>query len=559
MNNNILQQEFTIIQHNVLHWTYERAIKLSNLYNRYSPDIILLNSTSIRDNSNIKIFNYNIHIKNYLNEQHAGVAIGIKKSIPYKILDDYGDDLLGVQLDTTKGPVAIFTIYSPPRRHYLPIGDLRRALQKNIPVYILAALNAHHQITGYRYTNAKGNIIKDLIDRNLVTYLGPDFPTMVGGTTKPDAVLKNRLAFFNVSIKPGDLTSYDHIPIVMKISTKPIARDNQIRYNFKRADWDKYQSLIIANTALDNLNNITKNQIDDEVDKWMENIITVANASIPKTKVNYLVHPIDSDYLKLLMNMYVQLRNQNYWNRQQLYQLRLIQEQIRTESLRLYNEKWSEKMAKTQEIYKDPKSFWANVRLLMGSNKNGDTYLINERGEKLHTDEDKETEFQKIWRNISKITDNDNLEFDANHEQRINTYLNINEFQLEPYTTADEDRLDLQSYLTRPVTVADIKAIIRQFKNKAPGRSGINKIMLINLPKIAVEKFRSIINVTISMGYFPLPLKNGIIILILKGGKDPTDLTSYRPITLLELPAKILERIINNRFTRFCEENQLFN
>ena len=101
------------------------------------------------------------------------------------------------------------------------------------------------------------------------------------------------------------------------------------------------------------------------------------------------------------------------------------------------------KMAKTQEIYKDPKAFWANVRSLMGSNKNGDTYLINERGEKLHTDEDKETEFQKIWINVFKITDNDNLEFDANHEQRINTYLNINEFQLEPYTTADEDRLDL--------------------------------------------------------------------------------------------------------------------
>ena len=134
---------------------------------------------------------------------------------------------------------------------------------------------------------------------------------MVGGTTKPDAVLKNRLAFFNVSIKPGDLMSSDHIPIVMKISTKPIARDNQIRYNFKTADWDKYQNLITANTTLDNLNNTAKNQIGDEVDKWMGNIVTVANASIPKTKVNYLVHPIDSDYLKLLINMYVQLRNQN--------------------------------------------------------------------------------------------------------------------------------------------------------------------------------------------------------------------------------------------------------
>ena len=38
------------------------------------------------------------------------------------------------------------------------------------------------------------------------------------------------------------------------------------------------------------------------------------------------------------VNMYDQLKNMNYWNRQQLYIIRNIQEQIKNENLRLYKE-----------------------------------------------------------------------------------------------------------------------------------------------------------------------------------------------------------------------------
>ena len=57
------------------------------------------------------------------------------------------------------------------------------------------------------------------------------------------------------------------------------------------------------------------------------------------------------------------------------------------------------------------------------------------------------------------------------------------------------------------------------------------------------------------MGYFPIAFKEGIINLILKPGKNPRLVTSYRPITLLEVPAKILEKIINDRLTIFQENN----
>ena len=85
--------------------------------------------------------------------------------------------------------------------------------------------------------------------------------------------------------------------------------------------------------------------------------------------------------------------------------------------------------------------------------------------------------------------------------------------------------------MTRPTTSTEIKRIIKEFKNgKAPGFSGINKVLLMNLPDIAIDRFRDIVTLTLSMGYFPIVFKNGLIILILKQGKDPKDPNNYRPL-----------------------------
>ena len=61
------------------------------------------------------------------------------------------------------------------------------------------------------------------------------------------------------------------------------------------------------------------------------------------------------------------------------------------------------------------------------------------------------------------------------------------------------------------------------------------------------------------MGYFPIFYKNGILILIMKPGKDPKYPINYRSITLLEIPGKIFEHIINRRIHRLYESKSLFN
>ena len=120
-------------------------------------------------------------------------------------------------------------------------------------------------------------------------------------------------------------------------------------------------------------------------------------------------------------------------------------------------------------------------------------------------------------------------------------------------------RLDRNNYLIAPVRATDIIQIISKFKNKAPGSSGINKLILSNLPREAIEAYAVITNLTLSMGYYPYIFKNGLLVFVQKPGKDPRYAENYRPITLLEVPGKLLERIINDRVSRFCELHNLFN
>ena len=92
--------------------------------------MILLNSTGVTDQNRIKIFNYNVISRNTLNEMHAGVVVAVRGDLKYRIVDDFTDDVLGVQLETLRGHIMIITSYSPPRRNYIPIAEIENKIQK---------------------------------------------------------------------------------------------------------------------------------------------------------------------------------------------------------------------------------------------------------------------------------------------------------------------------------------------------------------------------------------------------------------------------------------------
>ena len=197
---------------------------------------------------------------------------------------------------------------------------------------------------------------------------------------------------------------------------------------------------------------------------------------------------------------------------------------------------------------------------MMRNSKNPVEYIIdpNRNNERIFSANEKEV-YGRIWQVIFSIPEEEKENFDQINERIVMEYMQRNVNKLRPYEFADLNRLEEENPLIRRVTMQDVITIINSFKNKAPGISGIRKRILKELPRIAIERFATLTNLNISMGYYSIVFKNGLMVFTQKAGRDPKLSENYQPITLLEVPGKTIERILDNRLRRFCSENYLFN
>ena len=139
--------------------------------------------------------------------------------------------------------------------------------------------------------------------------------------------------------------------------------------------------------------------------------MTTVEEKIPHKKLSYYTHPRDSDLLKLLEMTYEEMKNKNQWTIEDRQVVRRIQEVIKEEATRLYNQKWSETIDKLQDCYGDPMKFWGTVRRLMGGGQTPAPYILDSRGNKITDDRNIEAKFREIWSNIFRISDEENANF----------------------------------------------------------------------------------------------------------------------------------------------------
>jgi hypothetical protein len=64
------------------------------------------------------------------------------------------------------------------------------------------------------------------------------------------------------------------------------------------------------------------------------------------------------------------------------------------------------------------------------------------------------------------------------------------------------------------------------------------------VPIIGIKYLTQLFNAVLLKGYFPAQWKVTQIILILKPGNPPNELTSYRPISLLPIVSKVFEKLL---------------
>ena len=141
----------------------------------------------------------------------------------------------------------------------------------------------------------------------------------------------------------------------------------------------------------------------------------------------------------------------------------------------------------------------------------------------------------------------------------VTEFIQQNIERIEPYLTSNINRLNNEHPLTKKIETYHVKLIIKEIKDKSPGISGIRKSVLIQMPNKAIYRLRDIFNLTLSMGYFPDAFKIALLCLIGKPGRDLKNVNNYRPISLLEVPGKIFEKLINQRLMNYLENHNKLN
>lgn len=117
-----------------------------------------------------------------------------------------------------------------------------------------------------------------------------------------------------------------------------------------------------------------------------------------------------------------------------------------------------------------------------------------------------------------------------------------------------------ESFFFKPIIPDELSAIILSLKNKS-SISSCDELSCIFVKKIApyiIEVLTYIFNLSMNSGTFPNDLKKAVVIPLYKKD-DRKILNNYRPISLLSVFSKILEKVVKKRLLDFLDENKFFS
>ena len=204
-------------------------------------------------------------------------------------------------------------------------------------------------------------------------------------------------------------------------------------------------------------------------------------------------------------------------------------------------EKWVQVLSSALEDT-DERSIWKLVKSLNGSpDTNSPNAAMTIKGVKITSAKKKADAFVKHYAAVSR------LKFDK-IERRI----------IRHQKTMIRRKKHLAA--ATPFTMEELKASISKMRRKgAPGPDDIIPAFLKELGPSALSELLAICNQSLNSAECPQNWRNATIIPLLKATKPPSDIASYRPVSLTSCIAKTVERMISNRLYHLAEKNNWFS
>jgi hypothetical protein len=121
------------------------------------------------------------------------------------------------------------------------------------------------------------------------------------------------------------------------------------------------------------------------------------------------------------------------------------------------------------------------------------------------------------------------------------------------------DDIPLLSFTNSPVTHSEILDVIKSLQSKnSTDFNGLSASLIKQISYQIANPLKHIINLSLSSSIVPTQLKIAKVIPVFKSG-DRRSMDNYRPISLLSIFSKILEKVVCNRLCSFLETNNILS
>ncbi|CAF3691628.1 unnamed protein product [Rotaria sp. Silwood1] len=523
-------------------------------------DIISINETNLHEKTQFQLPGFNVFRFDRSVKKGGGVLLAIRKEMQcYEILSQNIDDneCVAVQISTKSGPLLICSLYIPPR---IKISSrlFDQLLNINANCLIMGDLNAASTILGSRKTNNKGIQLQELlnntgfscIDDNITTYERNQYEE------KLDWILATRPIIFcinNVNTHMPLGTVSGHKPLTFNLMTMPDDKppSPRIQFSFNLANWSLYRHVLNEKLMQWDMNHklVSANDIDEYANFISESIVAAARSAIPQSsgKIKIEISPVTKHLINLKHQFYRSWK-QHGIGKSQYYRTR---EQL-TLSLR------NDRIARLKKIchtlttkQMNTGKVWALIRKYHNKRtKQKITSVLKYQQMKANSDLEKVNMFATYFENDVYPSTPDTSAFHVHISEVVKKIKkSINNSSINSPSINSQD--------FQVITPKELKSILKQLPNSAPGPDNVHNRCLKNFTKSLIDHLLNLMNTSLSFGYIPSSWKNAFIILLLKPGKDRTQVSSYRPISLLSCVGKVLEKIIKQRLSTELKQRNI--
>lgn len=500
---------------NIVHFNAEGLSKpkcecLSKVLLQNNVDILALQETHIEDPTNSARGNIpGYRLVDAIGHRVYGVSTYVRQDIDevtvtHKSCDDDIFVLAVKVSDTT-----IVNIYKPPNIQWAD--TVLPAFEH--PVLFVGDFNSHHSQWGYSEDDENGKKLTSWAEINnyALIFDAKDKSTFFSARWRrgysPD------LCFCSCERSSGPMPTRrkvlgafphsQHRPVLISMGTQvPIVRSfPRPRWNFSKADWQAFSSRLEQGIRF-------IPPLIGNYDRFTNLVLSTASKCIPRGyRKEYI--PGWSRECEDLFNEFKDTESSDTAN----------------ELLQSLNKARREKWVKTTESLNfthSSRRAWSLLRKLSSGNPNGNGT----------TTYPNPSDIAKRIVNISKSARQ------PSDKQAI--------YQLNDRKRAQQAPLEV----SRPFAEEELETAITALSiGKAAGLDNIYPEFLKHTGSKTKKWLLTVFNAILATGNLPMAFKRSKIVAVLKPGKNPEHVESYRPIALLSVCFKLLERMIYNRIS----------